>query len=202
LFLFLFLPVVLAGYYAGPRPLRNAWLLITSLLFYGWGGPPILLLLGVSIGLNYGLGLWVARVRDTRAARYVLTAAVVMNLVPLAYYKYAPFFCRAASALLEPLGFAAMPEIEVALPIGISFFTFQAMSYVIDVYRREVPAARSPIDVALYIVFFPQLIAGPIVRYHDVAEQIRARRDCRPAGCKRSRETKPTARYATAARTR
>lgn len=178
LFLFLFLPVILAAYYLAPRPARNLWLLSASLLFYGWGGPRLLALLGASIVANHLLGAWVDRVRDRpAAARRVVTLAVVVNLAPLAWFKYAGFFCDAAAPLAELVGLPRLPHLEIALPIGISFFTFQALSYVIDVYRGEAKRSPSLVDTALYVSFFPQLVAGPIVRYCDVAEQMRSRHE-------------------------
>jgi alginate O-acetyltransferase complex protein AlgI len=177
LFLFLFLPLVLAGYYLSPRALRNSWLLATSLLFYAWGGLLTAGLLVVSIVMNYALGLWVDRVRDRPSVRAVMALAMALNLVPLFYFKYAGFCLDTLSVGLASLGFEGLPSHRIALPIGISFFTFQAMSYVIDVYRRDTPVAKNPVEVALYVAFFPQLIAGPIVRYRDVADQLNERRE-------------------------
>jgi alginate O-acetyltransferase complex protein AlgI len=167
----------LTGYYLSPRTWRNLWLLVTSVVFYGWGGPLTLLLLAASIAVNYGFGLWIDRARDTRRAFWVLALAMTTNLIPLTYYKYAGFIVEAIGSVLHPLGYHVSWSFHPTLPIGISFFTFQAMSYVIDVYRRDTAVSRSPIDVALYIAFFPQLIAGPIVRYRDVADQLQSRRE-------------------------
>ncbi|HEX3868873.1 MAG TPA: MBOAT family protein [Pirellulales bacterium] len=177
IFLFLFLPIVLLGYYASPRVLGNAWLLLTSLLFYAWGGQQMTLLLLGIVAINYAFGAWIEKARDRPSGRWVLGASVVANLAPLAYYKYAAFFLSALSPLTSAAGFGPLPQWEMTLPVGISFFIFQAMSYTIDVYRRDTPAARNPIDVALYVAFFPQLIAGPIVRYRDVADQLQSRRE-------------------------
>ena len=178
LFLFLFLPIVLAGYYVAPRAARNAWLLAASLLFYGWGGPRLPLLLTASIGMNHALGAWVDRLRDRpAAARRVLILAVVLNLAPLAWFKYAGFFSDLIAAPAALAGLPSWPRPDVALPIGISFFTFQALSYVVDVYRRDANRSPSLVDTALYGSCFPQLVAGPIVRYRDVAEQMASRRE-------------------------
>jgi len=173
-FLFIFLPLLLALYFLpGVRPLRNILLLAGSLLFYAWGEKYFVAMMLVSITFNYLMGLWVDRaIQSQRTARMHLCIAIIGNLGMLAVYKYADFVVETINALLAPLGIATLPFPGIRLPIGISFFTFQAMSYVIDVYRRETPAQKSFVNVALYVALFPQLIAGPIVRYHDVAKEI------------------------------
>ncbi|MDH4228151.1 MAG: MBOAT family protein [Nitrospirota bacterium] len=171
-FLFLFLPVLLAAYFGGPRSWRNALLLSASLLFYAWGEGFYLLVMLASITANYLFGLAVDRHRQQRVGRRWLGVGVAINLALLASCKYANFLADNANTLLGAAGFSRLELAPVHLPIGISFFTFQAITYIVDVYRGETPASRNPLHVALYIALFPQLIAGPIVRYHDVARQI------------------------------
>lgn len=166
-FLFLFLPLTVAAYYLLPRGGRNGLLLAASLTFYAWGEWQYVGVMLGSIAVNHLLAIAIERTR-----RGVLLAlGVVLNLAVLAYFKYALF-------LLSFMGITLSDALLPAhLPLGISFFTFQALSYLIDVYRRTVPACRSISDSALYISLFPQLIAGPIVRYHDIAAQIQQRRE-------------------------
>jgi len=172
IFLFLFLPIVLAVNFLLPIRLRNLWLLIMSLIFYGWGEPRFVLVMIASIVVNFALGLWVDRVRGRPAARRVMALGIALNIGLLAVYKYANFAVDNLNTVLAALGAAPIPLAPIALPIGISFFTFQAFSYVIDVERRDGPVQKNPLDVALFVSLFPQLIAGPIVRYRDVAAQI------------------------------
>lgn len=173
IFLFLFLPGVLLLYWVVPsRRWQNSVLLASSLLFYAWGEGGYLLVMLASIGLNYVLGLAAAQ---SRWRRYVVLATVTANLGLLGYYKYAAFIVETFNSVTGTLGVKASTVPEVHLPIGISFFTFQAMSYVLDVHRGKVPAQRRLGDLALYIALFPQLIAGPIVRYADVWRQIMVR---------------------------
>ena len=171
-FLFLFLPVLLGLSLLAPRPLKNTILLVASLLFYAWGEVTLVVLMLACIGVNHVLGLLVEKVRERSAGRWVVAAAVVANLGFLGFYKYANFFVENMNVLLSGLGLAPILWTKVRLPIGISFFTFQALSYVIDVYRGDAPAQRNPFRLALYISLFPQLIAGPIVRYKDIASQL------------------------------
>ena len=175
-FLFCFLPLVLGLHLVLPRGLRNPLLLAASLVFYAWGEPRFVLVMVASLVGNYALGRLVDRAVDRGGARTWLALAVAFNLGLLAWFKYAGFLWELAAG---PLG---LPAIEpVPLPIGISFFTFQALSYVVDVHRRDAPVQRNPLDFALYVAMFPQLIAGPIVRYRDVAAQL-ARRTLDRAG--------------------
>ncbi len=173
IFLFAFLPLVLLLYYAAPGGLRNALLLAASLFFYAWGEVAYVLVMLASIAANYLAGLAIGAARHRRAA---LIAGIAGNLALLGAFKYAGFFVENLNAALPALGIGALPVPQLHLPLGISFFTFQAMSYLVDVYRGEAPVQRSPWRVALYIALFPQLIAGPIVRYHDVAGQLASRR--------------------------
>ncbi len=174
-FLFGFLPLLLVFYFLCPKSLRNVLLLLASLWFYAWGEPSLVVLMLISTAMNYGLGCWVDVTRERPASKWILAFAVALNLSFLVYYKYAGFLIDSLNSLLAFVGTPSLGRPEVTLPIGISFYTFQAMSYVIDVYRGQAQAERNPINVALYIALFPQLIAGPIVRYTDVAAQIKVR---------------------------
>ncbi len=173
-FLFVFLPGVLAAYFLLRRELHNSLLLIASLAFYSWGQTPWVML--SSIAINYVLGLWV-QVRSDRGkdARALVGLAVVANLGLIVWFKYTNFLVGNCNAILALLHRPPITHAQIILPLGISFFTFHAMSYVIDIYRRQGRAMRNPLDLALYIAFFPQLIAGPIIRYHEIADQYRHR---------------------------
>ena len=170
-FIFLFLPAVLIGYYLLLRGMkaRNALLLAASLVFYAWGEPVYVLLMLLSIAVNYAFGRLLERREHSKT---LLVAAVIFNLGLLFYFKYLNFTVDNLNALLG----TRLSVPRLALPIGISFFTFQAMSYVIDVYRGTAPVQRNVLSLGLYISFFPQLIAGPIVRYNSIAAQIEERR--------------------------
>ncbi|HIQ67648.1 MAG TPA: MBOAT family protein [Candidatus Faecousia excrementigallinarum] len=175
-FLFAFLPVVLLLYYVSPRRLRNPVLLLWSLVFYGWGEPVYLFLMIATILLNYGFGLWIHKKQTAgENGKLPLVLGVVANLVILGFFKYAGFFVRQLQAIAPFLSGIKAPEIS--LPIGISFYVFQSMSYVIDVYRSDAPVQKNPLTFGTYVTLFPQLIAGPIVRYQDVAEQMEVRRE-------------------------
>jgi alginate O-acetyltransferase complex protein AlgI len=175
IFLFLFLPITLGIYYMLRGRARNLWLLGASLVFYGWGEPKFLFVMLASIVSNFLLALWIERSRNTRQARIALTLAVVINIGLLATFKYANFFVDGFNSAAEVLSLRQLLIPAIALPIGISFFTFHALSYVIDVYRGDAPAQRNPFDMALYISLFSQLVAGPIIRYHDIAPQLHER---------------------------
>ena len=163
IFLFLFLPVVLGVYYLLPRrEAKNLWLIAASLLFYAFSGLWYVLLLLFSVFCNYLAGLFVS------GRKSVLCAAVVVNLGILGVFKYLAFAVRTVDQVLG----ASIPVPSIVLPVGISFFTFQGLSYVIDVYRNERLKSTHFRDVLLYIALFPQLVAGPIVRYEDVADEI------------------------------
>lgn len=176
IFLFLFLPLTLLAHFVAPRVVKNLVLLVASLLFYAWGEFEYTKLMLVVIAMNYGFGLWIEPCRQRVSGPWILALAVAANLAILAYFKYANFAIANWNFLLNAWGQGPIWYKEILLPIGISFYTFQAMSYVIDVYRGETAAQRNPIDLALYVALFPQLIAGPIVRYVDVAAEIRTRR--------------------------
>ena len=177
IFLFCFLPLVLAGYVLQPRLLRNTYLLLASLIFYSWGeGIYVLLMLG-SIAVNYFFGLRIYRTEDKRVKRFFLVTGVVLNLSPLVFFKYSEFLVANFNGLLVYLHcpfFLPVPELH--LPLGISFFTFQSLSYLVDTWRGTTEPQRNPINLGLYIALFPQLIAGPIVRYHDLARQLLERK--------------------------
>ena len=167
------LPLALAVYYLLPRRWRNGWLLAFSLLFYAWGEPVYVVLMLFSITFNWGAGLVLGRTASKPLRRGLLAAALAVNLGLLGFFKYAGFLVDCLNGLTG----WRIAFIQPALPIGISFYTFQALSYVIDVYRDGVPCQRRWSAVALYISMFPQLIAGPILRYQEVARQIEDRRE-------------------------
>ncbi len=171
-FLFAFLVIVVALYYLLPRKLRNLWLFIASLFFYGYGEPVYVILMVASITINYVSGLLLGAFRERVALkRLVLVLNVIINLALLGYFKYAGF----AVELVNKLPFFSFAIPEIVLPIGISFYTFQTMSYTIDVYRGNCAPQKDYIAFGAYIALFPQLIAGPIVRYVDIEHQLRHR---------------------------
>ena len=174
-FLFLFLPVVLILYYLTPRKFRNLTLLIADLVFYAWGEPVFVLLMIFSIVINYIAGILLGKYHDKKnLSKWILIADVAVNLGLLGFFKYAGLIGETLNIVLP---FLNLPAIEVALPIGISFYTFQTMSYTIDVYRNTVKVQKNFIAFGTYVSLFPQLIAGPIVRYEDVAAQMLERRE-------------------------
>ena len=170
-FLYVFLPAVLLCYTLVPRRWKNAVLLVFSLLFYAAGEPVYISLLLLSSILNYIYALLVEKFRGRCGAKIALVSSIVCNLLLLGFFKYADFLIGAVNGLLG----TDIPLLKIPLPIGISFFTFQTMSYVIDVYRGEVPAERNIVMLGAYVSLFPQLIAGPIVRYQTVAEELHHR---------------------------
>jgi alginate O-acetyltransferase complex protein AlgI len=173
IFLFLFLPIALTVYLLLPgTKARNFWLLLMSLVFYAWGQIDFILLLLASTLMNYGLGLWVDRSENPASRKLVIAVTVFINLGLLAFFKYADFFVNLLNSAFQLAGIAPVHAPHIPLPIGISFFTFHALSYVIDVYRRKWKATTNPMDVALYIFFFPQLIAGPILRWSSIGPQL------------------------------
>lgn len=172
-FLYWFLPCVVFLYFAAPRGLKNTVLLLSSLFFYGWGEPVYVLWMLLAIVMAYLSGLLIERFRSTlRLARIFLVLSVSFSLAMLGYFKYADFFIRNFNAVTG----LSVSLLKIALPIGISFYTFQILSYTVDVYRGAVFAQKNFIDLAAYVALFPQLIAGPIVRYADVAAQLKERR--------------------------
>ena len=172
-FLFLFLPALYLLYFLSPSPRwRNGVLVGMSLLFYGWGEPVWVLAMLFSTGVNYVCGVLLERTESPGARKLILTAGVIASVAFLFYFKYAAFLLNSAAALAGSPWRMASP----GLPIGISFYTFQILTYSVDVYRRKAPALKNPLRLLLYISCFPQLIAGPIVQYADVAGQLAARR--------------------------
>ncbi len=172
-FLFAYLPLVLAAYFIVPLHLRNLVLLLVSLVFYGWGEPVYVLVMITSIIVNWLFGRSIGRYRDKdrrRAARS-LKLCIAFNLILLGFFKYADFLIRN----LNMLGLGLQP-LNLALPIGISFYTFQTMSYPIDLYRGQTDPQKSLVSFGAYVTMFPQLIAGPIVRYTDIAAQLNERK--------------------------
>ena len=170
-FLYYFLPCVLLLYLIAPRKLKNSVLLLSSLFFYGWGEPKYLILMLLSITQGYIFGRLVEKYRGQKRAKLFLSLSVVFSFLMLGYCKYADFFISSFNAVTG----LSIPLLKIALPIGISFYTFQIVSYVIDVYRGDVAAQRNYVNLAAYISMFPQLIAGPIVRYADIAGQLENR---------------------------
>jgi alginate O-acetyltransferase complex protein AlgI len=174
-FLFGFLPLLLALYYLTPSPARNTLLVCASVLFYARDGGAFTWLILASIVVNTLAAVWIDRLRHTRAATRLLLAIVGLNLLSLGTFKYSGFFVENVNALLRGTGTTPLVAPELLLPIGISFFTFHSISYIVDVYRQQAVAQKGPVGAALYLLFFPQLIAGPIIRYREIAGQIAAR---------------------------
>ncbi len=175
LFMFMFLPVTLLIYYAVPRKLRNLFLFFANLVFYGWGEPVYVTLMLFSTVVDYTCGHFIDkyRTKNKKISKAFLLASICINLGLLGFFKYAGFI----TDTLNAIPFFSLPSISVPLPIGISFYTFQTMSYSIDVYRNEAPVQHNIISFGTYVALFPQLIAGPIVRYKDVAYQLDHRRE-------------------------
>ena len=170
-FLFFFLPVALIVNALLPKQVRNYWLLFISLIFYAWGAHGFAIVMVLSILMNYSFAMLIDRSKSQQFRNICLIVAVVVNLGILFYNKYMNFF----TGNLHRIFGNSITVTEIVLPIGISFFTFQALSYVIDVYRGDTSVQENPFYLGLYVAFFPQLIAGPIVRYRTIAEQIEAR---------------------------
>ena len=170
-FSYYFLPAVLIVYFAVPRQAKNAVLLVSSLIFYGWGEPKYVLLMIATITAFYLCGLGIGSAKDKRVQKLWLTASVIIGIALLTVFKYADFFLQSFAAVTG----LSVPLLKLALPIGISFYTFQCMSYVVDVYRGNAAPQRNIITFGAYVALFPQLIAGPIVRYVDVARELENR---------------------------
>ena len=167
-FLYYFLPAVLAVYFLVPKICRNAVLLLSSLVFYGWGEPKLLALMVFTIVLFYGCGLAIGNAKTALWKKVWLLVSVVISLGLLAVFKYADFFISSFNAVTG----LSLPLLRLALPVGISFYTFQCLSYTIDVYRGNAAVQKNPVSFGTYVSLFPQLIAGPIVRYVDVAREL------------------------------
>ncbi len=176
-FIFVFLPITLILYYLVPFKLKNFVLLVVSLIFYAWGEPVYVFLMILNIVINYISGLEIETYRrqgKMRQAKWAFIVTLVVNLLVLGFYKYYGFFISNLNVILP----IKIPYHELALPIGISFYTFQTLSYVIDVYKGSLAAQRNIITFGSYVTMFPQLIAGPIVRYSDVEKQLSKREIC------------------------
>lgn len=167
-FLFVFMPLVMAVYFLSKKKIRNYVLLIASIIFYAWGEPRYLAIMIITILVNYAGAILLDKHYSSRQRLWIVSLTIVLDLSFLFYFKYFNFVVDNINGVLA----TDFQLLDVIMPIGISFYTFQAMSYLIDVYRREVPAQKDVYKLALYIVLFPQLVAGPIVKYHDVCEQI------------------------------
>ena len=174
-FLFAFLPVILIAYYIFPSKARKAFLLAASLFFYAWGETAYVTILIVSIGLNYAAGLCVDRFKHSNKKKWVLAVATGGNLGLLGVFKYTNFIIENINILLSTLTVSTLDPVALHFPIGISFFTFKALSYLFDVYRGRISVQRNILDVALYISLFPHLLAGPIARFEEIAESLRSR---------------------------
>jgi len=167
-FLYYFLPLVIGVYFVCPKKLKNGVLLFSSLIFYGWGEPKYIIFMVLSIVVNYILGLLIERYSGSAWGKRWLLVSVVFSLGMLGYFKYVDFFI----ANINSMTGLSVPMLNVVLPIGISFYTFQILSYTIDVYRKNTKAQKNLLSLATYVAFFPQLIAGPIVRYIDIAQAL------------------------------
>ena len=167
-FLFVFMPLVMAVYFLSKKEIRNYVLLIASIIFYAWGEPRYLAIMIITILVNYAGAILLDKHYSSRQRLWIVSLTIVLDLSFLFYFKYFNFVVDNINGVLA----TDFQLLDIIMPIGISFYTFQAMSYLIDVYRREVPAQKDVYKLALYIVLFPQLVAGPIVKYHDVCEQI------------------------------
>ena len=170
-FLFLYLPMVLLLYYISPLKWRNLVLMVVNLIFYGWGEPVYIIIMLVNITANYVFGLVVTRCKqreNQRGAKIAVALSVVFNLALLGFFKYWDFIAGS----LASLGLDVMPQLGLELPIGISFYTFQTMSYTIDVYRGDSRVQKNLITFGTFVTLFPQLIAGPILQYKDLDAQL------------------------------
>lgn len=176
LFLYLFLPITLLGYYLLIPKLRNYWLLAASLVFFAWGGVTFTFILLGSILLNYIFGLWIQKQKTSGKGKLPLILGVSSNIAILAVFKYTNFLVQNLNQLLDWIHIPLIPQTNIILPIGISFYTFHSLSYLVDIYRNKAVAQRNFFDLSLYITMFSQLIAGPIIRYSDVDQQLRGRK--------------------------
>ena len=175
IFIFLYLFAVIPVYYALPRKFKNTFLFIVSLVFYSYGEPIFIILMILSVGMNYAFGLLIEKNKGKKNLKKVLLITnIIINIGMLGFFKYAGFFVDTIKLIPA---FSSLNTPEIPLPIGISFYTFQIMSYTIDVYRNECKAQRSFISLGTYIALFPQLIAGPIVMYVDIENQLGNRKE-------------------------
>ena len=172
LFLFRFLPIFMICYFLVPRKMKNLVLFLGSLVFYAWGEPVYIFLMLFSTISDYVWGRLIEEYRGKDHSRIFLLCSIVINLFILGFFKYADFLMQTVNTVFG----TSIPLLKLPLPIGISFYTFQTMSYVIDVYRGDTKAQRNILQFGVYVTMFPQLIAGPIVKYHDVEQEIDSRR--------------------------
>lgn len=175
-FLFIFLPIILIVYYLSPKKLRNVILFISSLIFYAWGEPVYILIMLFSTVFDYINGLLIKKYKETsqlKKSRMVLISSIVVNLGILCFFKYSNFFIENIRNIFN----LDIQLLNIVLPIGISFYTFQTMSYTIDVYLGKVEAQKNIIDFGTYVTFFPQLVAGPIIKYRDISTQLKKRKE-------------------------
>lgn len=175
LFLYLFLPLTLLGYYLLPDKIKNYWLLLASLIFFAWGGVSPTAILLASIVANYVFGLMIQKNGGSKAAYWWTFAGVSVNILLLCFYKYWNFIIENLNHLFGVISVPALPQSHILLPIGISFYTFHSLSYLVDIYHGKTQAQRNIFSLSLYICMFSQLIAGPIIRYSDVWQQLNER---------------------------
>ncbi len=176
LFLFRFIPIVLILYFIAPRKLKNAVLFFSSLVFYAWGEPVYVVLMLFSTVVDYTHGMLVDKLRNKGQdgkAKLVVASSMIINLALLGFFKYSDFLIGSINSVFG----TSIPLLNLALPIGISFYTFQTMSYTVDVYRREAKVQKNIISFGAYVALFPQLIAGPIVRFQTIAEELQERKE-------------------------
>lgn len=170
-FLYYFFPIVLIAYFAVPKFLKNSVILLSSLVFYAWGEPRFVILMAITIAVGFAAGFLMEKAKTSALKRTAMIVSVAICLSFLGYFKYVDFFIENFNAVTG----LSVKLLNVALPIGISFYTFQIISYIVDVYRGSVGAQHNVINFAAYVTMFPQLIAGPIVRYSDIARQLESR---------------------------
>ena len=172
LFLLFFLPLFFIVYFFLPPRFRNLWIVLGSVAFYSWGAPKfIVVILGTTL-IDFFLVKWMDKTPDGNRKKIILTVTVLLNIGLLVYFKYSNFFIENLNEMLSLIGVSGIHWTKLVLPIGISFYTFETITYVVDVYRRIHKPQDNYLDYQLYIILFPKLIAGPIVRYHDLADQI------------------------------
>ncbi|MEO8760665.1 MAG: MBOAT family protein [Bacteroidia bacterium] len=174
-FLLYFLPVFFTVYFLLPSFLKNYFIVLASVLFYAWGAPQFIFILLGTIVFNFYAAHLLIKLKPGSQKKYLLVISIIVNLSLLLYFKYANFFVDNTNALLQSFGMQSLKVLRIALPIGISFFTFHQLSFIIDVYREVKPPMKKLSDYALYILLFPQLIAGPIIRYNEISDQIEGR---------------------------
>lgn len=172
IFLLVFLPVVLLGYFLTPQKLKNVFLLLASIVFYSWGAPKFIFAILLTTTIDFYLAKTIEQSSNERKRKLFLILSILMNLGFLFYFKYFNFFVENINCVLQSLGTNEILILKIILPIGISFYTFESITYLVDVYRRVHKPLNNFWDYQLYILFFPKLIAGPITRYHEIADQI------------------------------